>query len=360
MKLPEGWKEVELGKIFDFQKKSKIKAGQGSKKGKYKFFTSSDKQTKFINEYNQDGEFLIFATGGHAGIHYCNEKFATSTDCFIVNVDDKVLIKYVYYYLFGRISLLEEGFKGAGLKHISKGYIQDIKLFYPEDKETQKAIVSILEKAEKSKEWRKKADDLTKEFLKSLHVEMFEKKNITEVKLSEVTDIIMGQSPPGDSYNEGNEGTPFFQGKSEFTEKYPLVKKWTTKPTKMAKPNSVLMSVRAPVGSVNLCNIDCCIGRGLASILPKDKITLEFLYSTLQAMEDKIANMGSGSTFKAITSSQLRNLKIPLPPISLQNKFASIVKEVEAMKEQQKHSKNHIDKLFNALMQKAFKGELKI
>ena len=194
-KLPKGWKEVEFGGIFTFQKKSTIKAGEGLSKGKYKFFTSSDKQSKYIDKYAQGGEFLIFATGGHAGVHYCNEKFATSTDCFVAKVDDKVMAKYVYYYLFSRIQILEEGFKGAGLKHISKGYIEDIKIIYPENKETQKKIVSILEKAEKSKEWRKEADDLTKDFLKSVFTEMFgDEKKFESVELGEVARLINGRA----------------------------------------------------------------------------------------------------------------------------------------------------------------------
>lgn len=172
-KLPEGWKEIELGDVFDFQAKSKIQAGEGSSEGKYKFFTSSDVQSKFINEAIFDGEYLIFSTGGSAGVHYCNEKFSTSTDCFIVKVNDILLAKYVYYYLFTNIHLLEAGFKGAGLKHISKDYIRKIRMMFPEKKETQQKIVSILEKAEQAKEMRKQADELTKDFLKSVFMEMF-------------------------------------------------------------------------------------------------------------------------------------------------------------------------------------------
>ena len=169
----------------------------------------------------------------------------------------------------------------------------------------------------------------------------------------------MGQSPPGDSYNEVGKGIPFFQGKSEFTDRHPLVKKWTTKPSKISEPNSILMSVRAPVGDVNLCNIRCCIGRGLASIKPIEGcVELYYLYFLLKVIKEKIGILGSGSTFKAINSKQLLSLKIPLPPITLQQTFASIVERVEKIKERQKESREEIEELFNSLMQKAFKGEL--
>jgi len=172
-KLPEGWREVELSDVFNFQKKSNIKAGDNQKEGRYKFFTSSDIQSKFIDRAVFDGEYLIFSTGGSAGVHYCNEKFSTSTDCFVVKVDNKLNSKYIYYYLFTNIHILEAGFKGAGLKHISKEYLKKIKIIYPEKKESQQKIVSILEKAEQAKELRKTADELTKAFLKAVFMEMF-------------------------------------------------------------------------------------------------------------------------------------------------------------------------------------------
>jgi len=168
----------------------------------------------------------------------------------------------------------------------------------------------------------------------------------------------MGQSPSGESYNENGEGIPFFQGKTEFGEKYTSNKKYTTKPTKFAKKNNILMSVRAPVGAVNFANCDCCIGRGLCSFEPYENLLNDYLYYYFKLNEDKIARMGTGSTFKAITGKQIRSLKIPLPPISLQQKFATIVKQVEKIKDKLKDEKQDVEELFNALMQKAFVGEL--
>ena len=79
-------------------------------------------------------------------------------------------------------------------------------------------------------------------------------------KLVEVSKIIMGQSPPSDTYNENALGIHFFQGKAEFTDLYPIEKKYCTKPTKIAEPNDILLSVRAPVGTTNIANQKCCIG----------------------------------------------------------------------------------------------------
>ncbi len=379
MKLPEGWREVAFEDI------AVIDSGQGAPQGE-KWFNGcnvfvragdlnnlaeekyvGDSCEKITNEAIREYNLKKYPAGSvvfpKSGMSIMTDNIGIlKFDSYVVNhlaiiqPKDVKDTDYIFYFLKKvKTSTLS---KNSAYPSIRISDIQKIKLLWPLT-EVRKKIVSILEKAEQAKEMRKEADELTKDFLKSVFIEMFgDKSKIKEIELFQVTEIVMGQSPPGNSYNEKEKGTPFFQGKAEFTERYPIVKKWTTQPTKMAKPNSVLMSVRAPVGSVNICNVDCCIGRGLASIYPKKELKLEFLVSVLQVMEEKIANMGMGSTFKAINSDQLKTLKIPVPPIELQNKFASIVKEVEAMKEQQKHSKEHSDNLFNALMQKAFKGEL--
>ena len=143
--------KVKIKNIFDFQKKSKIKAGDGFKLGEaeYPFYTSSNELTKSINEYLFEDESLIFGTGGLASIHFCNEKFAVSTDCFVIQPKDKkrVFSKFVYYYLSGNMNILENGFKGAGLKHISKDYLENIEIPLP-NLATQQRIAAILDQAD--------------------------------------------------------------------------------------------------------------------------------------------------------------------------------------------------------------------
>src|SRR3989344_52128 len=104
-KLLYGWQEVELGDVLSFAPKSGKKAGEGIEQGKHKFFTSSSEQSKFINEFDFDGDYLILATGGKAGIHHCNGRFSASNDCFVLKTDN-AFAKYVYYYLFSKIHLL--------------------------------------------------------------------------------------------------------------------------------------------------------------------------------------------------------------------------------------------------------------
>ncbi len=142
------------------------------------------------------------------------------------------------------------------------------------------------------------------------------------VELGEVCEVIAGQSPEGHFYNESGEGMPFYQGKTEFTDKYiGSPKKWTTKVTKIAEENDILMSVRAPVGPVNIATQKICIGRGIASIRPK-KANGEYVFGLLRAMQNLIKG-NSGATFDSINKTDIEKLKIPLPPLEIQEQIVS-------------------------------------
>lgn len=168
-------------------------------------------------------------------------------------------------------------------------------------------------------------------------------------RLGDVAELIMGQSPPGDTYNEIDQGMPFLQGKSEFGDISPEHVKYTTKPLKIAPTGSVLMSVRAPVGDVNIAGIDYCIGRGLASLSLHEGENV-FLFYVLNYFKNKIEKRGTGSTFKAITKSKLHEFKIPLPPLETQRKIVAILEKAE----ETKRLRMHADELADRLLQSVF------
>ena len=144
-------------------------------------------------------------------------------------------------------------------------------------------------------------------------------------KLGEVCEIIMGQSPPSDTYNVNGQGLPFFQGKAEFTELYPVAQKWCKSPNKIAEPNDILLSVRAPVGTTNIANQKCCIGRGLAAIRYEN---YKFVFYFLRSIERELDEKGTGTTFRAISGETIRATEIPLPPLPEQHR---IVAKIEAL-----------------------------
>ena len=148
-----------------------------------------------------------------------------------------------------------------------------------------------------------------------------------QVKLEDVCEIILSQSPPSSTYRKRPDGLPFFQGKADFGDVSPTPTTWCVKPHKIAEVGDILISVRAPVGPTNIANTRCCIGRGLAALRCRDSINRDFLLAGLKLYESAISRMGSGSTFKAITGKQLKALIIPLPPLSEQKRIAAILND---------------------------------
>src|SRR6266540_3933152 len=143
------------------------------------------------------------------------------------------------------------------------------------------------------------------------------------VRLGDVAKIVSGQSPPGDSYNESGNGLPFYQGKADFGEvwlKPPRV--WTTKVTKRALRDDVLMSVRAPVGPVNLCPQEICVGRGLAAIRPRDALLRDYLFYFLKNNQTRIQG-GDGAVFPSISREQIAGIEMPLPSLEQQQQIVS-------------------------------------
>lgn len=170
-------------------------------------------------------------------------------------------------------------------------------------------------------------------------------------KLSNFVDIIMGQSPPSETYNKNGEGLPFFQGKAEFRDIYPTVEKYCSEPNKIASQSDVLLSIRAPVGPTNLAPLDCCIGRGLAALHPLDSISSKFILYLFRALEPQISKEGTGSTFKAINKQFIENLTIALPPLEeqirivdkIEENFSELDKGIEYLKTAQEQSLYDLD-----------------
>jgi type I restriction enzyme S subunit len=181
-------------------------------------------------------------------------------------------------------------------------------------------------------------------------------------RLDEIADIVMGQSPPGSSYNEHGEGQPFFQGKTEFGEVHPTVRKYTTAGTKFAKAGDILMSVRAPVGPTNIADIDCVIGRGLAAIRAKTVVSQDYLRWSLKHLEIDIQSKGTGTTFDAITGETLRGTLVALPPIDEQHKIVEILEDhlsrLDAALADVKQAKVKAAQFRRSLLQAAFTGNL--
>lgn len=149
------------------------------------------------------------------------------------------------------------------------------------------------------------------------------------VTLSKISEINMGQSPPSKDCNEQGDGLPFYQGNAEFGSKYPSPKKWCNLSKKIANEGDILISVRAPVGEINIAPHKCCIGRGIAAVKAKD-VHDAFLYQSMLLHRKALQNIAQGSTFEAINRQGLLELLILLPPFPEQQKIAEVLTTVDA------------------------------
>jgi len=167
----------------------------------------------------------------------------------------------------------------------------------------------------------------------------------------DTSEIVMGQSPPSSSYNTSGNGLPFFQGNADFGTIYPTPRIYCTKPLKISETNDILISVRAPVGEINIAPFKCIIGRGLAAIRSIN-VYGKFLYYYLKNNIDRLKASSSGSTFKAVSKNSIMEFKVALPPLPEQQKIAEILSTADNAIDNVNEQIILTEKLKKGLMQK--------
>ena len=262
-----------------------------------------------------------------------NEVFLCNNFTSILRVKEDINSKYIFYFLrnnYKKNKVVKYQNKTTGIINLKlQNYLNESCIFLPELK-IQNKRVDILDNLENIIEKNQNYLIHLRELTKSLFTKF--NKNGVEKQLNDVADIIMGQSPLSQSYNKDKKGLPFYQGKTEFSDIYikePTV--YCNSPIKVVEENDILMSVRAPVGDVNIATQKSCIGRGLASIKPK-KIDYLYLFYLLKEQKSKIEKIGVGSTFKAINKNNISTLKISIVEKDKQNKIRNYLSSIEKLK----------------------------
>ena len=360
---------IELKKVLFPQPKSKIKAGDGKANGKYKFFTSSPMQSKFVDEANYDKPALIFGTGGNASVHFCNEPFSTSTDCLVMYGRSKTELETIYNYLKSNIGMLENGFKGAGLKHISKDYILAIEIDLPSEEiqldflQKNRIIDGLIE--------AKQAQlHLSEELVKSRFIEMFG--DISQADKNSFVSMdsfcTISSSKRVHVADYVNSGIPFYRSKEIIElgenknpsvelfisrEHYEAIKQKNYIPQK----NDILMSAVGTIGKMWIVDgiREFYYKDGNIMCIHSDSTNAIYLKFALSMLIDdfKDGNVG-GSAYSALTIVKLNKMLVPLPPISLQNSFAEFVKQIEKSKLEIQQSIYKLETLKKSLMQQYF------
>ena len=354
---------IKIKDILEFKKKSKIKASEGLKRGKYNFYTSSKEQNKFLDYYEYSNESIIIGTGGNANIHHSYGKFSVSTDCFVLENKAKeyFLLEYIYRYLLKNIHILENGFRGAGLKHISKEYLENIEVPII-SLEKQKKLIKILENIDIFIGKNKQIKTELKFLNKSLFTRMFgdiktndknweikKLKELVEIKsyrINENLDSIWLLNLEDIEPNTGKlirkreisfENIP--NSTISFNEDYILYSK--------LRPylNKVFLPYEKGVGTSEL-----------VPLLPKKIINKIFLVEYLRndKVVDFLSQKVSGAKMPHIIMKEFQDLNLIVPSIELQNKFAERVEKIEKLSFEIEKSIKEAENLYNSLMNKYF------
>lgn len=264
------------------------------------------------------------------------ERPALLSSIAILRPDQSIITpEFLYYTLRSpsvRQNVRENYGSGSAIPRIVLKDFKRMPISFPSIVE-QRRITSILlvldQKIQLNNEINKNLQSQAQVIYDHLILEKADK-TWSEGLLSDIATITMGQSPKGSSYNENGVGAVFFQGRAEFGFRFPIRKLYTTDPKRMAQANDVLMSVRAPVGDINVAYEDCCIGRGLSSIRSKDNHQSYVLYTMFNLRKQLDIFNGEGTVFGAINRDALNSMPISIPPLKVIDHFEALVSPMEA------------------------------
>ena len=411
-KIPREWKVVKLKAISTFAKRGKtpkygkselliIKTAHNYPDG-IRFEEAPHASEEFLANlpkefYLKPGDILINSTGtgsvGRVGFfEYYHKPCTVDGHITILRINQKLVVsKYVFYYLSsssGQSALLS---KASGSTHQVELYVNeilDLALPLPSLDEQQR-IAEILSTVDRAIEvvdaGVARLEGLKKALMRELltgrirvreengkpvfyRETEFQDTEIGKiprewriVKLNRIARIIMGQSPPSETYNKDGIGMPFLQGKMEFGRIYPSPVMYTSDPIKIAESNDVLISVRAPVGDVNIAPYRVCIGRGLAAIrFDPNQANYIFFFYYFQSIKERLETLGKGSTFKAITKKDLEELTVVNPPLKEQKSIGEILSTVDRAIELYREERIRLDRLKRGLMDLLLTGKVRV
>ena len=271
---------------------------------------------------------------------------------------------YLLYYLqspIGQASLKARE-TGTTVTGIKQAEFRKIEIEIP-DYEVQKKVSGILRVIDQKIELNNAINNNLEQQAQAIYQQMFidnAHSDWTEGTLSDIADITMGQSPSGNSYNEDKNGTIFFQGRAEFGFRFPSVRLYTAEPKRMAQSNDTLMSVRAPVGDINVAHTDCCIGRGLAAIHSKSNHQSFVLYTMFSLKKQLDVFNGEGTVFGSINRNSLNDMPILIPSDDILDEFERIVAPMDLTIRNNYDENCRLQNICDTLLPRLMSGELDV
>lgn len=340
---------MKIKDLCSYAPKSRIKAGEAVDNAKYLFFTSSADENKRYTDFQFDKEAIIMGTGGNATLHYHNGKFSVSTDCLVLLPDPQIKCKYLYYFFKSHMNVLEAGFKGAGLKHTNKKYIEDIEINKVPDLITQDRIISRLDKISENIEKLNRELGLFDSLVKARFVEMFgnpvnNDKEWIRDSVERLCKEIYGGGTPSKSHPEYYEDgeIPWITSKDMKTDilidsQIHINEDGVSNSTARIVPkNSVIMVIRSGILKhtlpVAINAVPITVNQDLKVFIPGNRIVTNFLAYQFKMMEKDILSGVRAVTADNIEFDALKRRELIVPPIELQQQFSVFVQQVDKSK----------------------------
>ncbi len=378
--------ECILGDLVEFQRGYDLPKSKFVE-GKYPV-QSSNGILGYHNEYKVEGPGITIGRSGTVGTpHLIRENFFPHNTSLFVKEFKGNDIEYIYYLL----QYLDLGNQksGSGVPTMNRNHLHPIKIRAYRDKTYQQRTIKILSLIDKKIQINNQINQELEAMAKTLYDYWFVqfdfpdqngkpykssggkmvynpelKREIPEgwgvEKLENIANITMGQSPKGTSYNEVGEGMLFFQGSTDFGWRFPVARQYTTEPSRIAEEDDILLSVRAPVGTLNIADTRCCIGRGLAAINSKVGAN-SYIFNVMQDFKKLFDMMNSvGTTFGSITKDDLYSLKLIYPPNELLMKFDKSVNSFDREIKNRSRQNQELTQLRDWLLPMLMNGQVKV
>jgi type I restriction enzyme, S subunit len=314
--------------------------------GTYPFFVRSQTVEK-INSYSFDGE-AILTSGDGVGVgknfHYINGKFDFHQRVYCIHsFKNKINGKFIFHYFSEKFNkrVMQLSAKNS-VDSVRRSMITDMPISTPPSFVEQTKIANFLTAVdEKIAQLTQKCDLLT-QYKKSVMQQIFSQEirfkdddgrdfsDWEEKQLGNIAEVIMGQSPDSNSYNEAANGIPLIQGNADILNRKTNPRIWTSEPTKLCRVNDIILTVRAPVGAVAMSHHDACIGRGVCVIRTNKKTHIDFIYQMLLWFEPKRwVSLEQGSTFTAVSGKDIKTIEFYLPCFEEQTKIANYLTAID-------------------------------
>ena len=330
----------------------------------------------------EDGQVPIFSSSGITGTHSTamvkapgvitgrygtiGEVFYAAKDFWPLNTTLFVEdfhgndAKFIYYFL--KTLEWSKFTSASAVPGINRNTVHKEIVSLP-DVETQRRIASTLSMFDEKIKINTEINDNLQQQAMSLYAEMFlnsSDSNVTSGTLSDIAVITMGQSPSGSSYNEDGVGEVFYQGRAEFGFRFPKRRLFTTEPKRMAEAGDVLLSVRAPVGDLNIAYERCCIGRGLGAIHSKTGHSSFVLYTMFALRSQLDVFNGEGTVFGSINRDALNAIPIDIPPVTEIDQFEVIAHPIDELIRANYEENCRLEAIRDSLLPKLMSGEIDV